>query len=172
MKRSIETIIELDVTIAFEKVKKDSPFYDKSISWWTKSGYIHTEIIIGDKWISSLDTGVHVKLLRPLKDQYTYKKLPTIKLRRQQYNDIMEWIYKQEGKSYDYTGIMYSQVLPLRLDNRNEWFCSEIVTKILQLLLVKEVFNLLPHLQSPGDLARLFDVPDIPYANFIDIFRR
>jgi len=155
----IANCVSVPVTLAFLKVDASKSVYGKLISWWTKSEFVHVEIIIGDMWISSVEgTGVHIKQLKPLKDTYVYHKLRDAVMTESQYLDIKEWICQQENAKYDNTGIVLSQIIPIRYDSRTKWFCSEIVTKILQLLGYKEVFNLLPHLIDPGFLTRLFKV--------------
>jgi hypothetical protein len=75
-----------------------------------------------------------------------------------QYDIVMDWLATIEGKPYDWRGIILTQIFPLRFQSKDKWFCSELVTKVLQLLLVKETLDLEPHLVSPGDLAKLFNI--------------
>jgi len=150
---------QLNVTIAFEQEYEHTTIYGKLIKWWTKSNFYHTEVIIGNNWISSrINEGVHVKPLKPLKDKYLYKKLPPIELTDRQYNNLHTWLLEQENKDYDLLGIIWSQVFPFRYDDKNKWFCSEIVTKILQICGVPETFDLTPNLVSPGKLAKTFNM--------------
>ena len=148
--------IKLELTLAFRKVDK-TDIADQLISFWTKSKYVHVELIMDNMWISSNLKGVHIKELTPLKDTYDYHNLEVI-ITHDQYVNIVKWIYKQNGKTYDRLGIYLSQFIPLRIDNRNKWFCSELVTKILQMLNVVEVQDNYPFLTSPADLARTFKV--------------
>jgi len=156
-KHNSANCVSLPVTLAFNQIQSSSKIHSKIIGKWTKSNFSHVEIIIGDVWISSVEgKGVHVKKLEPLNDKYVYHKLKDAVLTESSYLDIKEWIYQQENSDYDITGILLSQIFPLRFDNRDKWFCSELVTKILQLLGYKEVFDLLPHLVDPGFLAKLY----------------
>lgn len=149
-------VTSVSVTLAFKKVQKNN-FYSNIIGRWTKSEYSHVELILGDTWISSVEgKGVHLKNLKPKREEYDYVELEMVVLTEKQYADIYTWLYKQNNKKYDTVGILFSQIIPLRLDSRNKWFCSELVTKILQLLNIPEVIDLYPHLTSPGDLAKIF----------------
>lgn len=148
--------IRLEIKLAFRKVDKND-IADKLIGFWTKSKYCHVEIILEHLWISSNLEGVHIKELKPLKDTYDYFDFDVI-ITHEQYKNLMEWLYRQHGKSYDKLGIIMSQLLPFRLDSRDKWFCSELVCKILQLLHVEEVVDNYPFLTSPGDLAKTFKI--------------
>lgn len=146
----------IELKLAFRKVDKKD-IADRLIAYWTNSKFCHVEIIIDNLWISSNLEGVHIKDLKPLKDTYEYLPIDVV-ITKQQYKEIISWIYRQHGKSYDKLGILMAQLLPFRLDNRNKWFCSELVCKILQLLHVEEVIDNYPFLTSPGDLAKTFKI--------------
>lgn len=150
-----QTVVLVNLKLAFKKVDKND-LGSYLISKWTKSKYTHVEIIIENNWISStLEEGVHIKPLRPLKDTYDYYDIKVF-VTNYQYLRIMEWVYKQNLKPYDKLGIMFSQFIPFRFDSRSKWFCSELVCKILQLFYVKEVMDHYPFLTSPGDLAKIY----------------
>ena len=150
-------MVEIDVKIAFKKINKDSDLMPKTIAWFTKSEYYHVELIVNDIWISVFpETGVRLNKLKPLSDNWDYKDLGLIKLTKEQYSIFMQYLYKQEFKQYDYTGIILSQILPLKIQKKDKWFCSELVVKLLQFLYVEKTFELVPALVSPGDLGKLF----------------
>ncbi len=147
------------IKIAFKRVKSDSGFYSKLISKWTNSPFYHCEIIIDNKWISAVEgKGITINNLKPLNNNWDYKDLGIVDVCDKQYIEIFNWIERQTNKKYDWSGIIFSQVLPLRFHSSSKWFCSEIVTKLLQLFVVKESLDLEPHLTSPGDIARIFEV--------------
>lgn len=149
-------LVSLPVAVAFKFKKPKESFTNKLICWWTKSKYYHVELILGDKWISSNPDvgGVTIRPLEPLRDSYEYCKLGKIEITKEQSSKIMKWISSQSDKKYDWVGIFLAQVLPLRFQDDNKWYCSEIVTTILKFLLVEQVMNLDPGRTSPGDLAR------------------
>lgn len=152
-------IINLDVKIAFKFKQPKESFANKLICWWTKSKYYHVELVLGDKWISSNPDvgGVTINDLRPLQDNYEYLELKDVRVTKEQYAKIAQWIDNQKDKAYDWYGLIWSQVFPFSWHKRDKWFCSEIVTTILKFLLVKEVMDLDPNDVSPGDLARRFN---------------
>lgn len=148
---------KLQPILAFKRVDKQTSTMGKLIGWYTKSPVYHVEVILEDKWISAYaGRGVYVNDLRPLKDTWEYIKLDEIMVTQRQDEIIEEWLQEQDGKGYDYLGILLAQLIPLRLHSRAKWFCSEITTKILQLLFIKETMNLSPYDVSPGDLHGLF----------------
>lgn len=156
--------VKLEITLAFKEVKKSSGIHAKAIGWWTKSNYYHVEMTVGDKWVSSNsdEGGVTVKDLLPLNHKWAYVKLEPVYLSNKTWENIQEYIDQQKGKKYDWNGIVFSQILPFTLHSNKEWFCSEIVVKLLQLLGVKEVYELQPHESSPGDVARAVNA-NVPY---------
>ena len=149
---------EIPVTLAYQRVVDSPDLYTKAIKFWTRQEQIHVEIIVGDIWLSStLGKGVRVKPLGPLKSNYVYQKLPNTHLTDAQYKIFMSWADAQNGKKYDMTGIIFSQIIPVRFDDKKKWFCSELVTKALQILGYQEVLELYPQEVTPGDLWELFN---------------
>jgi len=133
------------VKIALLKVQPTDEFYYKLIGWWTKSKYIHAELIIDDNWITSNpETG------------FSIKTLGRVKLTSKHMDILANWIDGIKGTKYDYLGILMSQFLPLSIDNRHKYFCSEVVTRILQIIGYEEVLDLLPQNVSPADLAEIY----------------
>ena len=140
--------------------KKGKGCIANSIKFWTHSKYSHVEIIIGNPktqekfWISSNPDygGVRINKLRPYKITWDYIDIPALNHFHEAYN----FARSQEGTSYDWCGILCSQFMHIKRDNSNKWFCSELVTTILQLYKIPEVENLYPASISPGDLDRLF----------------
>ena len=147
----------LDVMLAFKKIDKNSTFVAKSVAWFTRSEYYHVEIVIEDTWVSIFpETGFKLNKLKPLKDTWEYVKIEDVKLTREQYDIFKKYLMKQVGKKYDYLGIMFSQVLPLTIDSKNKWFCSEAVVKLAQMLYIEDTFDLIPESTSPGKLGKIF----------------
>lgn len=153
-------IKEIQLKIAFKKVTEDTSFFGKTISKFTKSRYYHTEIIIDNLWVSS-DTpmGVTVQELKELTHvHWDYFDFGTIRILEKDLETIMDFIYAQKGRKYDYLGIIFSQVLPLTLHSKDKLFCSEFVTKVLQLFLISKVLDLQPNTVSPAKLAKIFNM--------------
>lgn len=152
---------KLKVTLAFQKTGingRKPNIYERLIKWWTKSDYFHVEVIIGNTWISALDyRGFRMKQLRTLSDAYDYHTF-YVDVTDKQNNDINAWLLEQVGKKYDWYGLVMSQIFKIGLDHDDKWICSEVATKVLQLLTVKKVFDLNPIMVAPGDLAKIFKV--------------
>jgi len=147
---------KVNVTLAFKRITKESAIESKLIGWWTNGKYSHSEIIIDNYWISSrMKDGVHVKKLKKLKNTYDYLELPSVYMTEIEYINLFKWIRVQEHKEYDKMGIVFSQFLPFRLDSRDKWFCSEIDTKILQILRYYYIMDKLPHTVDPVLLHKL-----------------
>jgi len=151
-------VVKFSISLAFLKRDKSSSFMGKVIAWWTKSKYYHTEFIINNRWVSSMPKqGIVIRELKPLKDKYDYKTF-TFQLEYEHYTRFIKWIENQEGKKYDFVGIVFSQILPFNIDSNNRWFCSELCTKALQLVGSREVYEYKPSTVSPGKLAKLVGV--------------
>lgn len=149
-------IVSVDVTVAFKYIKKDTSFTNKMIGWWTNSDFYHVELIIDNKWVSSNPDigGVTISDLKPLNDNWKYCKLPTIELTYEQRRKIFSWIESQKDKKYDWAGIVFAQIFPFRLHDNNKWYCSEICSYILKMMMVESLLNVETGSCSPGDLAR------------------
>ena len=115
--------------IAFKKCGKS--FFEKCIKYFTKSEFIHCEIVtirndktffgysafpkegVRSKWINNDDSWVFIHL----KD---YKA-----------SDIKDFFEKTKGKKYDYLGIL--GFVFGNKDNPNKYFCSEWCAKALKI---------------------------------------
>lgn len=152
-----DSVVTLQIKLAFKELKEDSPTISKLVGWYTDSKYGHVELIIDDLWISSAEGGVHVSKLTPNhNDRWAILELNDITISGHKYSEILAWLNIQDPAGYDWTGIILSQFIPLDIDDPNKWFCSEIVTKVLQLLEIQQVLGLDPSDASPGTLAKLF----------------
>ena len=145
--------LDVRVIVAFRKLTEKDSFYMKLVSWWTKSNLVHSEVIIGNTWISiNNDTGFRINELRPLTDKYEYIDIGYIKLLPYQLESIKNFIIDQKDKKYDYMGIILSQVIPINIQHDSKWFCSELCVKLLQMLLIRDLNNFTPSRYSPADL--------------------
>ena len=153
---SNKQVVEVPITLAFKYSHKKAPWYGKIISWWTQSPYYHVEIILFEKyWISANpDDDVYIRNLAPLKDSWDYVTLQPLKVSREQLERVVKYINHQNGKPYDFLGILLSQVFNWSIANDRKWFCSEIAVKILNLLGCDLYFTQAPQNYSPGDMYR------------------
>lgn len=132
-------------------------YVDDLIKWWTNSQYYHVGMYIDGVWIAANTEGV--RMYNDIDIIAEYDEYETVlDLTDKQYTDLIEWCVSKNNSDYDYLGILLSTIVPARIDNPNKWFCSELVTKILQLMLVKETYNLTPNMVTPGRLAKLLGV--------------
>ena len=132
--------------------------YVNAIKIWTRSKYFHSEIIIDDKKISSYpERGVEIYQFNNSFDfeHFDYFEIDVPNLTQEQEKVLWPYLYDQLHTGYDWKGIFLSQVFKLGVNNPTEWFCSEIVTKILQLLLYEPVLDCLPNKVSPAKLYKL-----------------
>ena len=150
------------IRIAFRQKSGKDSIINKIIRFLTKSRFHHVELIIDDTWIStSSSTGFTMRPLEPIKQEdtrYVYHDLGLVKITSEQDRIITRFIENQLDSEYDYSGIIFSQLFPFSKHSKRRWFCSEIVTKLLQLHLVEETLELTPSEISPGDLAKVFKV--------------
>jgi len=144
------------ITLAFKKNSQGGlvdKIIEKAIQWKTNSKYFHVEMIIGEKWISSSPEvgAVYIHKLKPITDKnfdYVNIIIPTEKV-----IDMMYFAESQVGKEYDWKGIFLSQTIDMNIENKNKWFCSEIVSEMLK---IGGIDLELPSNQySPGDLYRI-----------------
>jgi hypothetical protein len=142
------------ITVAFYKGQET--LSDKLVSWWTNSKYSHVEIIIGDNWITSHPTDGVRKILNEqiYLDCWDFIRIPTHNCNTID-NIVNKYIDEQLGLTYDWIGIIFSQFIKLGIDSNTKWFCSEFVTKILQLYLITEVLDVKPNKVNPGYLYNL-----------------
>lgn len=132
----------------------------KGIQVWTKSEYYHVELVIAGYWMSSRveDGGTKlIPLRKPLLDSYDYYTIDVDGLTGKRVSEILKFIKKQEKTRYDWLAIFRTQFVKLGLGSQKKWLCSEIVTKVLQLLFVEEVLDLSPERMSPGKLYKLLE---------------
>jgi hypothetical protein len=106
---------------------KGTGILDWAIRLWTFSKYSHCELIFSDG--SSFGTSLGY----PFKTQFSHKMYP------HSYWDVIEvdvppekeklmkdFCWTQTGRSYDWTAILFSMILPFRQDASDKWICSEI----------------------------------------------
>ena len=144
----------MKIVLAFEK--NSESLMAKIIRWYTSSNYSHVEMIIGDKWISSDASvgGVYIRDLKPLKESWDYIE---VEVDGRKLKSVWRFIKSQEDAKYDWCGIVCSQTFKIqRKENQDEWFCSEIVTKILQIFGEEKSLKYYPSSMSAESLHLLY----------------
>jgi len=103
---------------------------DKAIRKWTKSEYSHCELVIDNIWYSSSprDGCVRAKQIEPQEGNWDYIE---ITCNPEQQSVVLDTFRANMGSGYDYTGILFSQVLPIGIQMSFRWFCSEICSQAL-----------------------------------------
>jgi len=148
----------MKVILAFKHKLSDrfsTRLKQKIIQKWTRSPYYHVEIIIDGEWIEADNSkGLVRHKLRPLSDAYHYVEVPVNKCAHTQ-NLVDSFIDSQMGSKYDWVGIFLSQVIKLGVDKKDKWFCSEFVSKILQIYNVEPFIYVKPENMSPKDVFEI-----------------
>jgi len=144
----------MKIKIAFYKA--NGTIVDKLIRFWTRSKYSHCELIINGIWYTSISRkddiskGITKRKLLPKEGHWDYIEIEGLDYNKVQ--DSIEFFNSQLNKKYDWLGIFLSQFIPLKIQDKDKWFCSEIDSKMLKI----SGFNLSlePNQYSPG---RLFE---------------
>ena len=110
-----------DIRLAFYKGKGD--WVDKVIKWWTKSQYSHVEVVVGNTWISSSPRDGGVRSMRM--ESYNAEHWDIIDYPGVTSGDVFDLFRRTKGDDYDFIGIFFSQVLPLGVQSKSKWYCSE-----------------------------------------------
>ena len=131
---------------------------DRIIGVWTKGPYSHVEYIVYDiedkcyKMCSALGSCNCVRCKKHFfnTDVYDY-----IEIDLENPNRVIEFFKLIDDSTYDYKGILLSQIFPLGIDNPKEWFCSESCTKASQISAIKnkDLWRVKPESMSPNGLA-------------------
>lgn len=124
--------------IAFYKYQHGN-WQDKLVAWFTGSRYSHVEMVFdnGDCISSSLrDDGVRVKKIRMADEKWLLLRLNVTKRQEQK---MRLWLAHRIGASYDFKGLLLSHVFPLGMHDKQNFFCSELLTLALQYAQVVDV---------------------------------
>jgi hypothetical protein len=144
----------MQIQVAF--FKAGNAISDKLIKFWTKSKYSHVEILIEG---FSYDANTELGLRKYAMKSYDLEQWDVISIdvniSKKNFGKIERFIKNQIGCKYDWRGIFLSQFVNMGIDSDNKWFCSEFVTKILQLILIEETLDEKPNKVSPGKLSEL-----------------
>jgi hypothetical protein len=144
----------MKIQVAFFKSGKS--ISDKLIKFWTKSQYSHVEILVEG---FSYDANTKLGLRKYAKESYDLEQWDVVSIdvdiSKENFGKIERFIKNQIGLKYDWRGIFLSQFVKMGIDSDTKWFCSEFVTKILQLFLIEETLDEKPNKVSPEKLSEL-----------------
>ena len=62
---------------------------------------------------------------------------------------------EKNGDKYDWIAIFLTHILKLRIDHKSKWTCSELVSKVLQLLQHQDFIDVRPASMAPKDVANI-----------------
>jgi hypothetical protein len=139
-------------TIAF--YKGNESITDTLIKLWTRSHYSHCELYFEGAWVTSHPQYGVVSTKKEL--IYDHANWDYLSFNVNYYTPVFDkYLKDQLGCEYDWKGIVFSQFIPLGVNSDTRWFCSEIVTKLLQILLVDVTLDLQPNKVSPAKLYKV-----------------
>lgn len=144
------------MTIKLVFYKAPGTIFSKIIRLWTKSDYSHVEMIMDDKWISSDAKfgGVRILPLHSLNhDDWDYVEVDVDGRAKKK---VLAFIEENKDAKYDWAGLFLGTVFDISAEDRTKFFCSEMMTLILQMFKEENAKNLIPAKTSPGDLARIY----------------
>lgn len=151
-----------EIIICFKHtIEKDKPLIKRInaslVKFWTKSKYYHVEMVYKNKLISSdTKSGVHILDEFELnKEYYDLFKIQIPELTDYQNEVFWKFLESEKETGYDWLGIFLSQFLFLDNESEDKWFCSEIVSKVLQLLYCKDFIGIKPSKNSPEDIFKI-----------------
>ena len=156
----------MKIKIAFYKGKGD--WKNRIIRWWTKSQYSHAELVLPNEitWISisPLLTGkVSARSIYDVKnlqdwDFLSFELSWREPVRDYQLKQLNSFIKETNGAKYDWTGMIFSQILPYLIKHRDKWYCSEWIAHALvkaRIVMWNDLYIYKTPNLSPG---KLYDV--------------
>lgn len=123
--------------------KAPGDLYDRLIRIWTRSPYSHCELVLEDGRFASSsprDGGVRAKLIEPDPPIWDFLPLPWVRE-----EVVEELLQAEQGAGYDWVGVLGSQILPVGIQSKSRWFCSEFCAQVIGLEQ--------PQRYSPGSLS-------------------
>lgn len=109
--------------------KGDGNWFDKAIRFVTCSKYSHDELILPDGISyssSSRDSGARRTRIKYKYGHWDYQVVYIDPVKAKQI------FFLHEGKGYDWTGILLSQLFPFGLHEGSKVFCSELIAKMIR----------------------------------------
>jgi uncharacterized protein YycO len=112
---------------------KGTGIVDRLIQMWTFSKYSHCEMIFsneesfGNSLIYPFKTCISRKPYLP-----KYWDIIDVNISAEKESKIRDFCEKNIGKSYDWTAIFFSMIIPFRLGSKDKFICSEVCTEAFQ----------------------------------------
>lgn len=142
--------------IAFKKA--DKGLLDWTITKWTGGPYTHCIMIFNDTSVfeAAPFKGCHWKASFIYDLSYDYLIL---NLSDEEETTIKSFCNKVNGRGYDWTGVLLSQIIPLSIDEPKRFYCSELITKCLHKIGL--LLDIKPTATNPANLIRLLNIETI-----------
>lgn len=149
------------IRVAF--YKGDGSWWNSIVRWWTKSPYSHAELIMPDEitWIS-ISPFLSSRVESREKEEYEENNWDFIDffITEKEYHELEDFYEETKGSTYDWAGMILSQIIPLnlRIKNVSKWYCSEWIAHALRAADIIHWKNFKIYNQkdlSPGTLYKL-----------------
>lgn len=110
--------------------KGEGNWTDKLIRLWTGGNYSHVEIVIGELWYTSswYDGGVVRRKIDYKPENWDFLEVPD-----ELADNVIELYHNTKNQKYDLLGILFNEVFPFKMEDKNKWYCSEWVAKGLEI---------------------------------------
>lgn len=135
------------VYLAFYKAKYGD-WKDKLISYWTFGPYSHCELVVNPKTNLCYSCSPREGIVRYKEIDLYNGHWDCISTGQDFTSDFKKLCDNELNKTYDWFGIIFSQILPFNKHRPNQWFCSELCAYLLGLR------N--PYIYDPNELYRLY----------------
>lgn len=133
--------------------------FGKLIRWWTRSPYSHCAICFNDigegegrYLIVEAMNGVGIRQRKVADIDPTIWDRVDIPVSPASCARVFDWSQRELGCPYDWSGLIWSQVLHIPREHKDKWFCSEFAAAALQQL--DMLMGEKPCTFSPGSLWR------------------
>ncbi len=136
-------------------------FINAIVRRWTKSQYSHAELILNDKqtWIG-ISPFIKSKVSARKNVEYNPKKWDfyEITVTKEQHQTILDFYDITRGATYDWVGMLLTQVLPFHIKQKHKWYCSEWILYALRISCVVD-----------WKIIKIFDQSDLSPSKLHDI---
>ena len=139
--------------------KNNKSIFARLIRFWTRGPYNHVEIRITDEqghWWQLNADNIKGVVWRPADANYPSDVWDAVTLSEGagDFEEVAELAAREKGCGYDWVGILFAQILPLRREHPKKWFCSELVVAAMQECGYPQVLRKRPCSLSPNSLWR------------------
>jgi len=112
-------------TVSILFYKGEATFGEKLIRWWTKSPYSHCEFLRSDGLCHANDRFSRQSRFAYFEINPDDWDFLTIKLPSEIVDQVEKRQFSKVGTSYDWRGIIFSQVFKFGWHSQRHWFCSK-----------------------------------------------